>query len=278
MRWMLAGGAALFLLIVGGIVLALRNGGDDETLTSGVMPLPPPVKQADPAADPDGAEVPRLMKRSEAELLAEAEPLARKFLEARTVEEMLKVVRNPGETGARLRRRYPDGRITPPGLAEFNAGNAVAYADHTASVDVRTADFAVRQLDFVGTPAGLRIDWESWAGWCELPWNDFLAKRPTDPQVFRVIMRKVDYYNFEFADDGKWRSYRLESQDGDHGLYGYVERGSVLDERLLLDADAKQARVILKLRFPEGSAGTEQVRIEELVNDGWVMPDTTDSP
>lgn len=273
MRWMLAGGAALFLLIVGGIVLALRNGGDDDTLSSAVTPLPPPTTKTDPPPNPDEAGIPRLMKRSEAELLAEAEPLARKFLEARSIEEMLKVVRNPAEAGPRLQRMYPDGRITPPGLAEFNPGSAVAYADNTASVTVRTADYAVRQLDFVATPAGLRIDWESWAGWSDLPWSEFIAKRPTEPQVCRVVMRKVDYYNNPFEDDARWRSYRLESQDGDELIYGYVERGSVLDERLQLDADAKQARVILKLRFPEGGAGTNQVRIEELVNNGWVMPE-----
>lgn len=272
MAWMLAGGVGLFLVIVGGIVFALRNGGGDETVSSG-GPLPaPPVVDAGPAKT-DKPEVPKLMNRPEAVLLAEAETLARKFLTAKEPADLLRVVRDPATAEARLRREYPTGRIDPPGMAEFNSGRSVNYGDHSMAVDVRTADFSLRQMDFVETSAGLRVDWESWVGWCDLPWSEFLQQRPVAPTVFRVLLRKVDYYNFGFTDDVKWRSYRLESQDGEAVVYAYVERGGVLDQRIQLDPDAKLTRLTLKLRFPEGApAQSNQVLIDDLVTEGWVEP------
>ncbi|MEI6653396.1 MAG: hypothetical protein WCP45_01395 [Verrucomicrobiota bacterium] len=214
------------------------------------------------------------MKRSEAALLAEATPLARKFLQATTLDELLPLVRNPQRAQPRMLREYPDGHIDPPGLTEFNATRNVAYHDSIASVSVRTLKFENRQLAFVETPDGLKIDWESWAAWSDLTWPALLATLPRDAQMFRVIVKRVDYYNFGFADDKKWQSYRLESQRGDHLIFGYVERGSAMMGNMQLGSEMEQAAMILKIRFPAtAAAGSNQVLIDEVVADGWVEKD-----
>ncbi|MCF7674867.1 MAG: hypothetical protein K9M97_05955 [Akkermansiaceae bacterium] len=278
MRWMLTGGIALFVAMVVGLVLAFKNSGDDHIVSAGDGGETQPAKEEPPAAAAAGIELPALMKRSEAELLVEAEPLARKFLEARTAAELLEVVSHPERVAARMRREYPDGKVVPPGMVEFAAGQGVAYAGAAATINVRTTDYELRQLDFVESAEGLKISWESWVGWCEMSWTEFLEQRPTEPQLCRVVMRKVDYYNFDFTDDSRWRSYQLESVDGKWKVYGYVERDSVLDGRLQMDPDASAVLRILKLRFPDDPAGRgKQVLISEFATDGWVEPDAGQS-
>ena len=90
-----------------------------------------------------------------------------------------------------------------------------------------------------------------------MPWSEFLTKRPTEAVEFRVRLSPIDYYNFGFADDAKWQSYRLDSPDGEHSIYGYTERGSVLDARLRPPPDTKSMPVLLSLRFPEGAESSK---------------------
>lgn len=281
--WLLGGGTLLLLLVVGVMALALR-GGKQDIVASGDGPDAPPeplvaaakplVAAAKPEIPPDVVEVPLLMQRPEHELMAEAEPLARKFLDATTIDELLEVVVNPERARQRMQREYPDGQVEAPGMAEFNASSSAAYDGSAVTVAVRTADYASKQLTFVESDGALKIDWESWVGWCDMAWPDFLAKRPSEPQMVRVLVRKVVYYNFDFTDDVKWQSYQLETAGGKRMVYGYVERGSVLDERIRFDADVKVAPMILTVRFDKGAReGCQEVLIVDKLADGWVEPE-----
>ena len=272
MRWLLGGGVALFVVIVGGSIIALQGGG--KTAAPKPLQVPAAIPSPPPRADVAPEAAPSSMQRSEAALLAKATPLARQFLQATTPDELRSVVRNPQRAQARMLREYPDGHIDPPGLAEFNTTRNVAYHDSIAAVGVRTLKFENRQLAFVDTPEGLKIDWESWVAWSDLTWPSLLATLPRDAQVFRVIVKRVDYYNFGFADDKKWQSYRLESQHGEHMIFGYVERGSAMMGEMQLASEMEQAAMILKIRFPAtAAAGSNQVLIDAVVADGWVAKD-----
>ena len=266
MRWLLGGGVILLGLIVVGILLALRGGHNEETLTAGE---PGPVANPPPAPGGQEGAPPPIGKRSDAALLLKAETLAKKFLTARTIDELLPVVRNPDRAQARMRQAYPDGVVAPLGMVEFNPDKTVAHDGAVLTVIVRTGAFKLRRLDLVETPSGLKIDWESWVGWSDMGWAEFLATKPTAPQTFRVVVRAVDYYNFAFTDDKKWRSLRLEALTGDPWMYGYVERDSPVDRKIRIDPDLRQSTLILKVRFPEG-ATTNQVLIDEVVSESWV--------
>jgi hypothetical protein len=115
------------------------------------------------------------------------------------------------------------------------------------------------------------IDWESWVGYSEIPWGEVGKIRPREPTLFRVLASPVHYFNFGFSDDRKWRSYRLQSPDRKHTLYGYVERFSIQESMLSrLNVKSDQARAyILRIRFVDDS-GPDQVVIEEVVESGWV--------
>jgi len=268
MRWMLVGGLALFGLVAGAGWIASRGDGRSG---KAAIEMPPP-SQAKPAAEARVAELLPIMQRSVPSILAETEPLARKFLDATTVDELLPLIRNPQRAKPRLQREYPQGRIVPPGLAQFNTSGDLAIGDSSTMVDVRTRKFENRQLTFVETPEGLKIDWESWAGWSELSWPELLAAKPSQATEFRVVVKRVDYYNFGFSDDGQWQSYRLESLDGEHMIFGYVQRASAAAAKIHMGSEVDHAAMIVKIHFPaQAAASNNQVVIDEVVASGWLV-------
>jgi len=261
MFWMLAGGGTLFALVVAG-VLAIILGGNQ----------PPPVVQAPVTDEPPPAEVvPASVQLSDADFLTAAEPLAKAFLTAKTADELLPLVLSPQTAGPRILSRFPDGKIEAPGMAAFNTRRDVTRQGAALLVLVRTDDMLEKQLAFIPTAEGLKIDWESWAGWSEMPWRDFLSAKPEQAAMFRVVLSPVEYYNFGFTDDRKWQSYRLVSPDGEHAIYGYVDRGSPLDLSLRLSPDQKRANLTLLLRFPPNASSQNQVIIAQLLAEGWVL-------
>ena len=139
------------------------------------------------------------------------------------------------------------------------------------SIHVRTKDYQEKLMSFIETPDGLKIDWESWAGWSPMTWADFTANKPTGALPFRVKLMPVEYYNFGFSDDGKWRSFRLESPDGEHSLYGYVERKTLPDSQIHLAPEQKHLALTLLLRFPENIESRNQVIIERVVAEAWLV-------
>ncbi len=261
MRLMSVGGAALFALIVAGVIVSMNLGKQRVA-----APVGETAAATNPVEVPAAAAVPR----GEASLLAEAEPLARKFLEATTVEELLPLVRNPAVAESRIRGFFPDGKIKAPGMALFNTTGGLSIRGKLVSVAVRTHDQEEKPLAFIDTPQGMKIDWESWTGWAEISWEKFLSSKSAAGHVFRVTLTQVDYYNFGFSDDVKWQSYRLESPDREQAVFGYVEKGSVLDQRLRPDADTKSIALMVSLKFPEAAKSNNQVLIERFVAEGWV--------
>ncbi|MCP5531790.1 MAG: hypothetical protein H7A49_14235 [Akkermansiaceae bacterium] len=223
------------------------------------------------AAAPAEPAAPRDEVMGDAEFLNLAEPVATAFLEARNVEEILPLVRHPETTGPRIRAAHPDGKLDPPGLSRFNLTNTVTHKGGIYQVAVETRDYDVRSMSFVNGPDGMLVDWESWVGWSEMPWEEFLAAKPAEPKLFRVIVRQADYYNFGFSDEEKWRSYQLDSPDHSHSVYGYAERGGICDERLRANPDAKESSFVVELRFPSDVDSRNQVIIDRVVTDGWAI-------
>ena len=258
MFWMLAGGGTLFALILGFVLVAML-GGNKIDPAAGIPAVVPPIVL--PA-------VPETM--SDAAFLTAAEPLARKFLEAKGVDEMLPLVRNPDTAAPRMRGFYQDGKIKASGMAEFNTTSFVTRMDSAMCVQIRTPDFEDKFLAFFETADGLRIDWESWAGWSEMSWEAFMAAKPATAHVFRVRLSNVDYYNMAFADDAKWQSFLLESPDGSQALYGYAENGTSLVASLKPTPDVKWIPLMLSLRYPPNATSSKQVIIEKIISESWV--------
>lgn len=260
MRSMLIAGVLLFAAIVSGVLVLMRT-------EAPVVVIP--EKSPNPEV-PKVTELVTSAPESALSILSLAEPLAKQFLEAKTVDDLLPIVRNPEAASVRMKDFYAREKIQPAGLVKFNSTDGVVTKDNQTSVHVMTRDQGEKQISFVKTPDGLKVDWESWVGWSEIPWDKFLSTKPTTGHLFRVVLSKVDYYNFDFSDESKWLSYRLESPDLEHGLYGYVKRDSESDKAIRLNADQNAVLFTLSLKFPLESKSNSQVEIEKVVSEGWV--------
>ena len=258
MRLMLIGGAVLLGLILAGTIV-LMKAGKQTAVVVGKKPAAPAL-----------AARPTPEARTEASFLTEAEPLARQFLNAASVEELLPLVRMPDTVGPRMKAFYADGKVTPLGLSLFNSGGALTHQGNQWAVTVLTRDHEEKGMVFVDSRDGLKIDWESFVGWSDIPWSEFIAKRPTQSHVFRVMLAAADYYNFAFSDESKWRSYRLQSPDREQQVFGYAEKGTELDKKLLPDPGQTDVALMLALKFPEGATQGNQVEIVKIIAEDWV--------
>ena len=263
LRVMLIGGAALFALILSGVFVSMYFGGKAaEQSAHTVITSKRPV-----------AAIALPTERSEASYLAEVEPLTRKFMQATTVAEMLPLVRNPAVAEGRMRAFYPDGHIQAPGISKFDSNGGFSVKGKHRALFIVTGDQKKKSIAFVETAQGMKVDWESWVGWSDMPWATFITTRPTVSHLFRVILKPIDYYNFEFADDLNWKSYSLVSPDLEHVIYGYLPKFSALNRQLDLSGDTKSINVILSLKFPAVGNSKNQVEIERVVAMGWVEED-----
>jgi hypothetical protein len=204
-------------------------------------------------------------------LMVEVESVVRGFLEAQTPEDMLRHVRDPERIAPKLEDRLAGKPYAAPGFREILADTvSTTGSGSILSVKVRTGDFELREIVLLGGEGGLKVDWESWVGWSEMPWEDFQRERPVDGKWFRVTLSRVVYYNFAFKDEAEWVSYRLDSPAGDHSLYGYVPRAGALDEKIRPIDENGKVKLLLKLRFPPDAASGNQVIIDAVSGHGWV--------
>ncbi|MEO7098556.1 MAG: hypothetical protein ABI162_04285, partial [Luteolibacter sp.] len=186
MRLMLIGGTALFVLIVAGMIFATKSGKSSVNV--------PDLKSV--SVEKNGSvTAPQAVRRSEAVIAYEAKVLAEKFTQATRVEAILPLVRHPEVAEARVRKFYPDGKIPVVGIALFNSGGAPVSHGSIVSFNIRTGDQEEKTMTFIDGPQGLKIDWESWVGWSDISWADFLSNKPSDAHVFRVTLAPIDYYN-----------------------------------------------------------------------------------
>jgi hypothetical protein len=220
-----------------------------------------------------GTEKQPVINRGDAELAKDAESLARKFLEATSVAELLPLVHRPEVAEARMREFYAGKEIEALGFSKFDASGAFNLKDKAMVFQFLARDQEQKSLVFKHSPEGLKIDWECWVGWSDISWEKFLAEKPTTGHAFRVMLTAVEYYNFAFTDEGKWQSYRLLSPDSEYSIYGYVEKNTVLDQKVRPREGARVLPLVLKLKFPPGATSNTQVEIESLVSDGWVLYD-----
>jgi len=278
-------GLVLLMAILGMVIFTtMENPGDSHNadadaregfpISSNGLDLPPLTTNPELASDSD----PISDQRDNAQFLSDAHPVAKAFLGATTVEELLEIVDRPDVVAERIKRDHPDGTIEPLGLGDYSRFSQVRHIGPYGIVPLRTGDFHVRIMTFRVYPEELKVDWESWVGWSETTWDDFIAQRPTQASVFRANLEAVEYYNFNFSDDRKWQSYRLLSPDGEHSLYGYVERDSQAHIGLRSVLEQGFSQVMIELQYAENAATSDQVEITRLIAENWIDPERVNEP
>lgn len=264
------------VIITGGLLAWLfvteertKSSTSDKTIEAPVV-MPPPKPQPQPQTQTPELDSEFFERHST--FITKAEELAGKFLSAQSVEELRPLVRNPDTTIPRIMKLYPDGKIDMGGLLTFNPADQFRKSGEFISVTVRTKNYEERTMVFTETADGIRVDWESWVGWCEMSWEDFMAAKPTSGTLFRVKLNDTNYYNFNFSNEAQWRSYTLLSHDEKYRIYGYVELGSQTATAIGEALEPGDRFFTLSLKFPENAESNNQVIIERVISNGWVAP------
>ncbi|OYV04199.1 MAG: hypothetical protein CFE26_18180, partial [Verrucomicrobiales bacterium VVV1] len=172
------------VLLVAGALIAFLNSKHTD-------PTPPAILTMGPIVVPPISPTPLDETPDVGAFLREAEPLAKTFLQAKPVAELLAVVRHPKISGPRLQERHPDGMLKPPGMESFAEGGSVVLEKSTAVVKVRTGTFEEREVSFFKSAGGWKVDWESWVGWSDIPWDEFKETPPKPPPRFRVRLQPI---------------------------------------------------------------------------------------
>lgn len=211
--------------------------------------------------------------------LAEIDAVTRSFLEAESIEELKPWIREAEATFPKIAPWLGDEPYRAPGFRDLGSDIKFFTRDNlnSVTVPVRTRDRQA-QVTLVKEAAGWRVDWESWAGWSEMSWEEFRSTKPTEPKLFRVKVFTADYYNFGFKDELEWRSYRLDSADGEDSLTGYAERGGDIDVRMDPREVTDGKRMLVKLKFPAESPAGNQVLVDSIVAEDWLDSSSAPAP
>ncbi|MEO1826371.1 MAG: hypothetical protein ABGZ31_11755 [Roseibacillus sp.] len=266
----LFGGLIAAVLIAGVLILFLVDRDNEEGTASpgDVMLAREGIVLG--AEDEEGVLVQELRTADiDAEVAAMTEAVER-FLGATTVDELLAVTLRDRYQQDRIRDYYRTRELKPKVAKKVASGGRIVKNGDLWATDVIFSDNSRRPITVQRGENGYRVDWESWVGYSEMTWEDIREARTMTPVVFRVLCSKVEYYNYGFEDEGKWTSFRLQSPDREHTLFGYVARRSEEEKRLVRygDKEGKPRAFIVKIRFAEDS-GPDQVIIDEVLSTGW---------
>ena len=273
---MLAGGMTFLVAIMLAVFFATRTNRADDTTVGLELPQ---IQSVGDAAASQPADAPRPPGRTLSQFVTEARAVATEFLNAATVDQLLAVVADPEVVESKIREAHPDGMVEARGLADYSQFAQIESTDEYVIVHVHTADHLLHRMAFHESPDGLKVDWESWVGWSDVPMRDFIAERPAGRHAFRVELGAVEYYNFDFADDRKWQSFRLRSPDGEHSLFGYAERSTAAHTKVREALDAEIKQLIVEVEFPEGgSSMAPQALITDVISRNWIHPDRIAAP
>lgn len=198
-----------------------------------------------------------------------AAEVARKFLQAETIEDFLPLIRRSEELAPIIRAHYRSAGYRAPGSSQLDDTGVFEVRDNFTSFEVVMGDYSKRAIAVEFTDEGPLVDWESWVGFCEVPWEKFIAQKLSSPTVVRVTIEKSFYFNFDFTDESKWVCFRLNRGPDEPALYGYCAEEAPFLSKLPPKPDAP-ATCILKIQFPESARTDDQVIITDYVQQGWV--------
>ncbi len=205
------------------------------------------------------------------------------FFKAESLDEKARYVRTPEKALPGMRRYYAGvtDLSTPyefDGQATYDSSGEQLFV----FVQVLVDHVKPRAVALERSGGRFLVDWESFVGYSETPWENFLGPSGVDSGVFRVLVTIDDYYNLDFADSSRYLCLKIADLDDTQSCFGYVERDSV-DGRLIeqvlsrnLQFGAPAGHLMLELRFPEGAPArhglaSAQVEVVKMVRDNWLV-------
>lgn len=196
------------------------------------------------------------------------------FVNASSLQDRLKWVRNPESVRDALREYYEAGPGAIEKVKEVKpmsslVSGTVAYDRFMICMDSGQD----RMLGVILTPEGAKVDFLSYIGWCSVPWKNLLKGEADTVGEARVTISVGNYYAEPFQDDTTWKHYVTSIAGEDESLDLYVHRSS-RDGVILASLTASgPARVTVSLTRSDVPTRKAKYRITRLLAAEWVVGD-----
>lgn len=190
-----------------------------------------------------------------------------------TSEELAKLVRQVPKVADRIKGYYPNNGAKLIELGENFVFERVLGRDNVYLLNVELRSGAGKAaVVFQDANGGLGLDWDSYVGYCEIPWDELKVQQPKAETLVRAVRRKSEYYNLGFSSD-EWQSFELRYPNSDEILIGYAKRNSALIHQLLpIGSNYAAMDVTLKIHYPETVQDDRFVIIDSVVASDWIAP------
>ena len=198
------------------------------------------------------------------------------FMNAATVEERLDRVRDRRMNEERIRSYYARQGDRPLAFERVEPLEVNAMGPFTYSFNVVLPDGARRKIMMGKAQSGdYMADWASFVIYSEMSWDEFRAKRPETPVMFRVLADREEMFGRQFNDPQGLLCIRMLNplDPGAPPIYGYAAKSSPTARALAFVMDKNPGQpvpLMLKLSFPKDSATDYQVWITEFIGEGWI--------
>lgn len=267
---------ALFsLLLIGGLAYLLLAENNDRpkgptNVTVNTIPFGSDGSEAK-VDDEDDAQSVYTYNSKDENQVAQLEEFLTGMFAAKTVDEMLPFVRPVDNIKEKMVNFYKGRSLSQSLFKELKfAQNTPGYPEYL-SFSCQSQDYSNHDGILKYTKDEILLDWESFVAYSDMSWEELAEKKPTDSVRVRVTAKRTHYYNEEFTDERKWQAVSLISPNEDEPIYGYVQRGSATSQRLFNFGLSDDRKVVLDVYFPKGAKKGNQVFIDRVVEQGWVV-------
>jgi hypothetical protein len=229
----------------------------------------------------EGAAPLRYFEQNPDEVVREMGETMMRYASARTVEEVLPLIRDGERLKSQLLKSWrpwnPPAGWKSPDASVMGYGSA---GDRPyAFMKGLKPNFERFQMFFVRENERMLVDWEATEGIGSHTFEE-LENPALKEATMRVTASPAVYYNLALSED-RYRSFQLVGADGIRYVWGYAAIGTPVEETLtrifsgglILDDSTPSQAVRVRLgREPQGRGQSNQWVILDVLHKGWVAP------
>ncbi len=263
--------ALVSLLLIGGLAYLLLADNNERPNNSTNTIVDPVLVDNDVSETDVDIQNLYIYNSKDEDQVAQLEDFLTGMFAAKTVDEMLPYVRPVENIREKMVKFYKGETLSQSPFKELSlAQDDPEYLGYL-TFRSRTQDFNNHFGILKYTKNEILLDWESFVAYSDMSWEELAEKKPTDSVRVRVTAKRAFYYNEEFTDEAKWQAVSLISPNEEDAIYGYVQKGSATSQRLFNFGLSDDRKVVLDVYFPEGAKKGNQVFIDRVVQQGWVV-------
>jgi len=196
------------------------------------------------------------------------------FLESTDVETKIQYCRSAQRVRPLMQNYYSNRESGPKKyrrISELGA-TGTGIIDKFYILKLSFPDFSILPVVLAWENDSILVDWESFVGYSEISLKEFILQKSRESKLFRLNANSDNYFNFQFSENDHRCLYLRNSEDSE-AVYGYIKRGSTVDNELsrIVESGETIKYLTLKLRYPEKLGGKNQVIIDEIVTPGWLI-------